>query len=232
MLESNALFFCRLDKLGDPFEGSRPRANIVARDADLALIFDTIDVPAEEVPERVARIKKSDTDLARAMTRWTAVNCWHLGEHESAAMWDVYMRAGAGVAIRSTFDRLKSSFEGVEYPVYLGKVTYIDYSKDVIPESNAFSPVMRKRKSFEYESELRALIIETPLGVGGGPIDFEASPWEVGAEVKVDLNALIDKVHVSPTAPPWFAGLVASVTARYGFEWKVTQSVLLEDPLF
>ena len=116
--------------------------------------------------------------------------------------------------------------------MYLGKVTYIDYSRDVIPESNVFSPVMRKRKSFEYESELRALILETPLGVGGDPIDFHASPWEVGAEVKVDLQALIDKVHVSPTAPAWFAGLVVSLTARYGFGWEVTQSVLLEDPLF
>ena len=30
MLDSQALFFCRLDKLGDPFEGSLPRANIAA----------------------------------------------------------------------------------------------------------------------------------------------------------------------------------------------------------
>ena len=111
----------------------------------------------------------------------------------------------------------------------MGEVTYIDYSKDAIPGRNVLAPVTYKRKSFEHESELRALVTEWVQDADG-----EAqSAWHVGVEVDVDLRTLVERVHVSPTAPSWFADLVASVTARcYGFEWEVTQSVLLEDPLF
>ena len=232
MLESNALFFSRLDKLNDPFEGSRPRATIEAKDASLALLFGGLGaIEPEETAKRVAEIKRLDSTLARAMTRWCAANCWHLGEHESAAMWDVYMRTGAGVAIRSTFDRLKASFVGDEVTVYMGEVTYIDYSEDVIPTGNLLTPVLCKRKSFEHESELRVLVFQTVFDVDGKP-DPEASAWDAGVEVDVDLRVLVEAVHVSPTAPDWFAGLVASVTTRYGFKWDVSQSRLLEDPLF
>ena len=139
--------------------------------------------------ERVARSHAVDSFLARAMTRWCAVNCWHLGEHESAAMWDIYVPAGAGVAIRSTFDRLKASLERSETEVYLGKVTYIDHAKDAIPVGNTFTPATHKRKSLEYESEVRALVYEVPFRVDG-KLDFEASPWDVGVEVAVDLKTL------------------------------------------
>ena len=141
------------------------------------------------------------------------------------------LHTGAGVAIRSTFDRLKTSLEGSETAVYLGEVTYIDSSKDLIPEGNAFTPAMCKRKSFEHESELRALVMDLEISEGGH-VDFEASVWEVGVEVEADLKTLVEKVHVSPTAPVWFADLVAAVTARCGFEWDITQSLLLEDPIF
>ena len=39
MLESEAPFFCRLDKLHDPFEGSRPRANVEAYSAAATQFF-------------------------------------------------------------------------------------------------------------------------------------------------------------------------------------------------
>lgn len=147
-------------------------------------------------------------------------------------MWNVYIRSGSGVAIRSTFDRLKTSLAANETTVYAGRVEYIDYSKESLPGRNLYSPVIHKRKSFEHEAELRAVVAEWVKNEDGSYFDFEASAWDVGVEVEVDLGILVERIHVSPTAPEWFAGLVAAVTARYGFTWGVTQSLLLEDPLF
>ena len=36
----------------------------------------------------------------------TAVNCWHINEHESAAMWDLYLKSNEGIAIQSTYQKL------------------------------------------------------------------------------------------------------------------------------
>ena len=225
MLESNALFFCRLDKLGDPFEGSRPLANIEARSAFLKQALAGSDLNKDQYTTLLAQMAESETYFARAMRMWCAANCWQLGEHEYAAMWDVYVPSGAGVAIRSTFDRLKASLEGSETTVYLGEVTYIDYSKGRIPTENVMTPVMYKRKNFEHESELRAFVTEWVTDE-----DSEAmSAWDVGVDVDVDLGTLVERVHVSPKAPSWFAGLI---TARYGFGWEVVPSLLLEEPLF
>ena len=146
MLESNALFFCRLDKLGDPFEGSRPRVNIEAEDPFLTQAQADSDLSEEQFATLLTQVAESRTYFALAMRKWCAANCWHLAKHESAAMWDIHIRAGAGVVIRSTFDRLKASLEGSETSVYLGEVTYIDYSKDAIPGRNVLAPVTYKRK--------------------------------------------------------------------------------------
>ena len=50
------------------------------------------------------------------------VNCWHAGEHESAALWGSY--AGhAGLAVKSSVGRLKSAID-VEWPFHIGEVSY------------------------------------------------------------------------------------------------------------
>ena len=40
------------------------------------------------------------------------VSCWHIDEHESEAMWQLYTAAGQGIAIESTKARLESALGG------------------------------------------------------------------------------------------------------------------------
>ena len=231
MLQSRALFFSRLDRLGDPFEGSLPRANIESDAAAMEEMFRSVPTLSDdEKRRRLVSIRESSGLLGRAMTRWCAVNCWHINGHESAAMWETYARAGAGVAVRSTFDRLRRSFDQSPTTVYLGTVEYIDYAADFIPPGNLFSRVLRKRKSFEHERELRAVVCQ--MGGSDQGLDFDYSPWEIGLNIEIDLQVLVERVHVSPTAPAWFAAVIRDATSRYGFDWDVTQSGLLEKPLF
>ena len=137
LLEKQALFFARADKLGDPFEGSVTKVNAAAAR-----------VPRDELQQ-----------FRKKVTRWTLINCWHENAHESEAMWKLYARETDGIAIKTDFKSLSSSFTCRE-DVFIGIVNYIDYDRHLIPEDNTFQPYLHKRKSFEHESEIRANVTE------------------------------------------------------------------------
>src|ERR1700683_846222 len=82
--------------------------------------------------------------LAKSMRRFTYLNCWHISQHESAAMWGLYQRDGRGIAVRSTFERLTKSIQG-DQSVYVGMVHYVDYGHQFIPEGNSLAPYVYKR---------------------------------------------------------------------------------------
>ena len=214
LLDSRALFFARADQLLDPFEGSLPRANV------------------EGSPERFGHPPDSDvlTRLAamrERVRRQVGISSWYINAHESAAMWSLYLKSDEGVAVQSTFRRLTDAFRGYDSPVHVGMVRYIDFEHEAIPwGSNVLFPFLYKRKSFEYERELRAIVWEPPVDGRSHLTD------NYGAAAPVDLEGLVERVYVAPAAPRWFAALVSSVITRYGFEMPVEQSILGESPLF
>ncbi len=97
LMDKNALFFVRADKLGDPFEGSYSRMNINIRP----------ELYRDQIPERALQ---QMGDFIRESRRFTLVNCWHWSTYESAAMWRLYSRESDGVAIRTDFKSLSESF--------------------------------------------------------------------------------------------------------------------------
>ena len=144
MLETRALFFARADKLGDPFEGSYSRMNQALR----PIIYEG------QIPEQTLRDMSVFT---KELRRFTLINCWHESGAESEAMWRLYSREQDGVAIKATFESLKDSFTGSD-GVFIGRVSYVDYNTDFIREDNLLGSYLHKRKSFEHEREVRAMI--------------------------------------------------------------------------
>jgi hypothetical protein len=215
MIQSQTLFFSRMDALGDPFEGARSKANFERRRD----VYGEVDIP-EDALKGLSRF----TEWAR---QWTYVNCWHMNNHESAAMWRLYAQTNEAVAIQSTAAKL---CQVVPENTYVGMVEYIDYEHDWVPEGNSFAALVRKRKSFEHEKELRALISEIPVEGESMPVGKINSEW--GKAVPIALNQLIENVYVAPSAPDWFAELVRSITARFGFDFPVIHSSLDAKPLF
>ena len=65
-------------------------------------------------------------EINKKWPKYVAVNCWHENEHESAAMWKLYIKSVEGIAIQSTYSKLKKSFINDEI-IFIGKVKYIDY---------------------------------------------------------------------------------------------------------
>lgn len=213
LLASRALWFSRADLLGDRFEGSLAAANVIERgDSSDAAPF--------------------GPDFLRVVY----VNCWHLAEHESAAMWSQYS-GSEGVAICSTYRRLTAALNGpLNEIVFVGRVQYLDYAAELVPADNAFGPFLTKRQSFEHEQELRAMFMSAlpPLVINSGSGATRVMTQEPleGIEVPVDLNALVAAVRVVPDAPTWFIDLVGDVMRRFDLDLVVQRSSLDGEPLY
>jgi hypothetical protein len=218
MLEKNALHFCRVDLLGDPFEGSRPRGE----DAFWADILERGKAKKEIVNHNVQVVN----DMRRISRQRMFANCWHLNEHESAAMWHVYSRDAASIAIQSTYERLRKCLPET---INIGIVKYIDYEKEPVPFGNVLNYFLHKRVSFEHERELRALIWTMGM-TQEGKLEWDIPPEQAGIEVSVDLTELVAQVVLAPEAPDWFLKLVEAVVKRYGLQLVVRQSCLSAEP--
>ena len=100
-----------------------------------------------------------------------------------------------------------------------------------MPEGNTLYPFVHKRKSFEHEQELRAVIQEFRYKKNG-EIDWHKLPFDDGICGSVDLNVLIDRLYLAPTSPKWLLELVRSVTRRYELDKDVIQSSLDDRPVY
>jgi hypothetical protein len=222
MVDHSALFLARTDLLGDPFEGSTPRANIRLRTA-LAATSGL----ASDTYETLGRFLKWSG-------QWTCVNCWHMNDIESAAMWQLYSKSSDVIAVKSTFGLLDKC---VGNHCYIGQIKYLDYDgdADLIEDWDALSPFVHKRRSFEHEKELRVLVQSLPKMKrrdGLLAYNLKTAPQERGHWVNMDLNALIVEVFTAPQGEPWFRDLVESVCRKYGLSMQVRQSRMDKDPLY
>jgi len=145
------------------------------------------------------------------------VNCWHLSEVESAAMWKLY-GGERGLAIQTTLGRLKASFAPDERPIYFYEVEYLDFSGSTEP-TLPFHSGYAKRKSFAHERELRACTF------------VEEGDASLGAFIAIDLESLIDGVFVAPECEPWIRDVVEGVMNAYGVHKQVIRSSLYDDTL-
>jgi len=213
LLEKRALFFTSVSQLykSDKFEGSIPKGNLKQRKQLLARVPDKLmraDVHMEE--------RRININMARA----TYVNCWTCFKYEIAALWKLYIRSNEGIAIKSSYRRLKESIEKDKFMVMIGLVQYIDYDKDVLPKADFLNLAMHKRKSFQFERELRAMVIGWRLR------------GQSGIYVKADLEKLIDRIYISPQGENWFLDLVKSIVEKYDLKKPVKRSDLDTDPIY
>jgi hypothetical protein len=204
MLEHQGLFFCRLDKLGDPFEGAMPAPD------------------HQGMREQYSQaVMNASADFTKNYSlRRVMVNCWHMNEGESAAMWALYASRGEAVCIQSTFQRLEyalgDSVTGV------GMVMYIDYRTEKMKTNHPFySRFLHKRKSFEHEREVRAVVYNRD---GDIPVEGEFR--------RVDLSVLIESVFLAPTSEGSLETAIRGLLRRFRLDVPVQRSSLADDPIF
>ena len=102
LLQKKQLWLARADLLGDPWEIS-----LAGDQLDYVISRHPI-TPIGETQSQESAMERS----ARIIKLWRAtafVSCWNCADHESNALWRIYCGDGDGVAIQTTFGKLKDA---------------------------------------------------------------------------------------------------------------------------
>jgi len=197
-----SLFFCSLETLKDVWEGAYDRHYL-----KLSQIVSAAMKGDEPIDD-----KDEQDKIQKDYRMRTCINCWHLNEYESAAMWSLYSGTN-GIAIVSTVDRLVNAISGAPQAISIGQVRYVDFRSGEHQTLQPLSePAMFKRKSFEHEQEIRAF---TTADNASGGID-----------VPVDLIQLIEVIVISPEAPNWHEPMIKDILKKIGLPLAVEKSDL------
>ena len=181
----------------------------------------------QEATENLLKAMGRMPELMLKFRRGLYLNCWHSSLHESAAMWKSYGKHDGGIAITTNLKRLKAAFLGEPKAVYCGRITYIDFDKDIFTQGNMFNAIMRKLLSFSAEVEVLLVVDLEDYS------DIENNkPKPVGELFPCSLDALVEDIWISPTAPAWLAATVEEISKLAGLNRAVRRSRLLDKPAY
>lgn len=223
LIVSKELFFTNAAKMTDKYEGLIPKRN---QEYLLKQIknegFSLKDAEIE------SQIRLHQTNSLRELT---LLNCWTISQHESYALWKIYLGgAKAGVAIKTTVGKLTRAIKNGKDPfdedIFISKVRYSDFIKDE-PE-NRFNVITTKNKFYEYEKELRLFIFHYPLSEGGIKPPYNLT---IGRRYKVDILELIDEIYLSPFTGRWFDNTLNGLIKKINPELssKIKNSEILDE---
>ncbi|WP_281232081.1 hypothetical protein [Flavobacterium gelatinilyticum] len=203
LLLSKKLFMSRSDKFEDQYEG-------------------TFSEPTYEEIKKLAIDNPDFLNYYKTQREKTAISSWHINEYESFAMWQIFTKNNEGLAIQSTIGRLQKAVKPENnFDQYIGEVNYIDYKKEYIPFDDLFFPFLFKRKSFQYEREVRILTDTSKSNI----------KLNDGIKINVDINQLIEKIYIHPKSENWYKKLVIELVERLDFGFEIEKSDLESDIL-
>ena len=196
LLMSQKLFMSRSDKFEDQYEG-------------------TFSEPTYEEIKKLSVNNPEFLSYYKSHREKVAVSSWHINEYESFAMWQIFTQNSEGLAIQSTVERLKKALDFEKnHKQYIGEVNYIDYKKEYIPFDDMFFPFLFKRKSFQYEREVRIISDVTQSNI----------KLNDGLKINVDINQLIEKIYIHPKSENWYKNLVIQLVKQLGFDFTIEKS--------
>jgi hypothetical protein len=203
MLLSQQLFMSRSDKFEDQYEG-------------------TFSEPTFEEIKKIAANNPKFLDYYKSHREKVVISSWHINEYESFAMWQIFTKNNEGLAIQSTIGRLKEALRPENrIEQYIGNVNYIDYKKEYIPFDDTFFPFLFKRKSFQYEREVRII----------SDVSAQNISVNEGLKINVDLSQLIEKIYIHPKSENWYKKLVIELVSKLDFKIEIEKSDLESDIL-
>lgn len=273
LIQQNYLFMYNLELMArdDTFEGLLPSANFMHRkwnsvnDVPLSVLsklkMNTIYHETGNLQaclENHKEVQELRIKQAFAHRRSYFINCWHLNEVESLAMWDIYSRKDEGIAIVSSESNFIDAFSDLNNDIFGGVVKYANYDSHdfTIDIDNGFNSILYKRVSYDYEREYRLVfwdidvtheympmqivefgsncnenVFHGRVSMGRSEEGIEKVEPKLSFNAKCDLNKLINEIYVSPSAPSWFFNIVKEIVKKYEVTVPIKQSELSKDPL-
>ena len=203
LLLSRKLFMSRSDKFEDQYEG-------------------TFSEPTYEEIKKLSVNNPEFLSYYKSHREKVVISSWHINEYESFAMWQIFTQNSEGLAIQSTIGRLQKAMQvEKDFNQYIGEVNYIDYKKEYIPFDDMFFPFLFKRKSFQYEREVRII----------ADLSEQEIKINDGLKIEVDIDQLIEKIYIHPKSENWYKKLVIELVDKLGFDFEIEKSDLESDIL-
>ena len=210
LLLKKQLFFSRADKFEDPYEGRFSKT-----DVDESL----------KSTERIEKLKRQNEKRTEV-----TISSWHHNNDESYAMWKIYAKGSYGIALQTTFEKLKRSFDATDKPIFIGKIKYYNEEEDrVRVDNNSFIPFLRKRTIYNYENEVRCCYA---LPQNAEEFEWQQQDTYNGVFVDVDVNALMERVYISPYSPNWIRDIVEGLNKKFQLEKEIVHSKVFESDDF
>jgi hypothetical protein len=220
LMDTGELYFCRADLFQDESEGLPPDNYKPFPELNPLDLRDR-----QQIDDSIGFVAQSREAFY--------LNCWHLFREETWKMWKEY--GEDGVAICSRYRLLKSVLDALDDRTFLGLVRY--GSKHMIGW-NLFRFITAKRIEYADEQEVRAgLWIIAPYAGGNRHFDSDnrahtrpltPPPATVlkGHRRKVDLQALVTEIVVTPWASSTTLAKINKLAKNNGYEIPVQPSAL------
>jgi hypothetical protein len=222
LLKQSALYFASARQFSDKFEGSISIPDFARRRKSL-----------ERFSPDIEFVSKSLSSAFEQLRRLHKISCWHMNEHESAAMWSLYLNQGRGIAVQTTIARLIAALKPyriephyADEDIELGVVRYVDYRTTKIEGPGFLGPFFHKRASYAHEAEFRAIV---SLRVAE---EFAVAVPEKGILVPVDLNELCQAVYIAPAWAAEYKLKVETLLKCAGVSCPVHHSELDDEALY
>jgi hypothetical protein len=227
-LQESKLHFHRIGDFSDHFEGAMPVALRELFVEGFRQAIEEVDSWEFEGDDFESHMEGEMEKVDRMERMTTFANCWHANDSESAALWEGYRADGKPVAIVSSIGGLIESLSSVDHSVRIGTVEYVNhYTRgenldeksrdrlmkliDRVDGSVTYQQTLTKRKEFEFENEVRAVITDTEgyetEEDGGIPIsqfDRSTEAHKDYINVEIELSELVDKIVLAPDTPDYF----------------------------
>lgn len=212
LITSGKLWFSRIDKVGDEFEGSVTHSsNVLWRK-----VFEE-HVP---FPYSVETIKNHE-DTRKTFPKLLMANCWHGSRGEEMMMWKIYTDRN-GIAIKSSVANLSKSLADAG-DIFLNRVNYRDYSPNNshgIFSENLISQASSRPDYLSHEKEVRLTMFNP--GLNENFTDYETLPSGIG--IPVDIRKLISQAVIRPGAEKWVSECIEKIHSLLGFSFEVKES--------
>jgi hypothetical protein len=217
LLTTSELHFARADRLEDPYDCSG---------------MQFFGEPYKQLVLANPHGKERTRQVNMFGRLFVYLNCWHINDVESAALWNLYSaNRYETIAIQSTFRKLESAIRD-KWPqdgICISKVRYdpenagepCGDSSGRLFSSSGWESIIYKRPSFAHERELRAFIFQSTDKLREhGILRNEAHLKRLMQErpeyirVKITPADVIEKVYISPHAKDFFVELVRRVSGE------------------
>ncbi|UUV20447.1 hypothetical protein [Paenimyroides aestuarii] len=177
LINSSKIFFPSVEMMGDQNEGKIPEK-----------IYELM-VQQDKALRRENNFAQNYKDyIEQRLRKKILILSWNANHNESFALWKMYAKEKLGIAIKTTFERLKKSFEDAEENIYIGEVRYYDNNNPSYITGNAFYTFLNKHNYYEFEKEVRCII------------QIKNDDTTTSKNIRVDLKELIEEIYITPFA--------------------------------